>query len=154
MSEIPPPLSPSDPRPFAPGGAKPASGCQKPLLIGCGALALLLGIGAIVFVLKAKDVLAYAMGRLQAEVISSLPVEISSEDRRRLEEGFAAAMARIRSGELDPASLQALQKELTAAAQSAAARQLTGAEIRRLQQALDAFNVAAPEAARPDAPGD
>lgn len=154
MNEIPTPPTSPDPKPFQANGARPASGCQKPLLIGCGTLALLLGIGAIIFVLKAKDVLAYAMGRLQAEVIASLPPEVSADERRRMEEGFATATERIRSGDLDPASLQLLQKELTTAAQSAASRKLTGDEVRQLQQALDAFNGVAGAPPGPHPPGD
>lgn len=128
-----------DPKPFEPGSTRSATGCQKPLLVGCGTLALLLGIGAIVFVLKAKDVLAFAMGKLQTEVVAHLPDDISAEDRSRLEDGFAAAMAKIRSGEIDPAALQALQHQLTTAAQNASARKLSAAEVRDLQKALDDF---------------
>ncbi|MGE0639086.1 MAG: hypothetical protein AB7G12_08450 [Thermoanaerobaculia bacterium] len=129
-----------DPKPFEPGSTKSASGCQKPLLIGCGTLALLLGIGAIVFVMKAKDVLAFAMGRLQTEVVSHLPDETTAAERQRLEDGFSAAMQKIRSGEIDPAALQALQHQLTTAAQNAASRKLTTAEVRNLQKALDDFS--------------
>lgn len=136
---LPPPPTP-DARPFAPAPAGGGGGCQKPLLIGCGLLALLLGIGAVIFVVKAKDVLAYAMNQLRTQVVAHLPADAPANDRQRVDDGFDAALARIRSGELDPAALQELQKKLTAAASAAASRTLTRDELDGLLTALDQFN--------------
>ncbi len=138
MDESLPPLPPPAAKPFSPAGG--GSGCQKPLLLGCGLLSLLLGIAAVVFVVKAKDVLAYAMNQLRTEVVAHLPEEVGESERQRVEEGFDAALAKIRSGELDPAALQDLQKRLTAAAAASASRRLTKEELDGLVQALETFN--------------
>jgi hypothetical protein len=110
------------------------------MLVGCGLLSLLLGIAAVVFVVKAKDVLAYAMNQLRAEVVAHLPEDSSDADRQRVEDGFDVALARIRSGELDPATLQVLQQKLTAAASAARTRRLSVEELNGLLEALDRFN--------------
>lgn len=140
MNESPTLPPPFDPRPFEPAATKPASGCQRPLLIGCGLVALLLGIGAIVFLMKAKDVLAFAMNQLRAQVVAQLPENLPAEERRELEAGFDRAIERIRRGAIDPAALQDLQRKLTAAAQEASSRRMTRDEVAGLRQALDAFN--------------
>ncbi len=99
---------------------------------------------------KAKDVLAYAMNQLRAEVVANLPEDAGESDRQRVETGFDAALARIRSGEIDPVALQELQKKLTGAASAAATRRLTREELGGLLAALDKFNQAG--AASPAAP--
>ena len=101
---------------------------------------------------KAKDVLAYAMNQLRTEVVAHLPKDAPATDRQRVEEGFDAALSRIRSGELDPAALQELQKKLTAAASAAATRDLTREELDGLVTALDLFNGTAAESAPPESP--
>jgi hypothetical protein len=133
-------LPPPSAKPFAPEKMSGGGGCQKPLLVGCGLLSLLLGIAAVVFVVKAKDVLAYAMNQLRAEVVTHLPEDAGESERQRIEVGFDAALTRIRSGELDPAALQELQKRLTGAASAAASRRLTREELTALLAALDKFN--------------
>ena len=147
MSEFQPPGPQAQAKPFAPERPVGGGGCQKPLLVGCGLLSLLLGIAAVVFVVKAKDVLAYAMNQLRAEVVAHLPEDASDSDRQRVEAGFDAALARIRSGELDPAALQDLQKKLTGAASAAGKRRLSGEEMNGLLAALDRFNQVAEEPA-------
>ncbi|MEO8195171.1 MAG: hypothetical protein ABI689_00460 [Thermoanaerobaculia bacterium] len=133
---LPPPQS----KPFAPEKMRGDGGCQKPVLIGCGLLSLLLGIAAVVFVVKAKDVLAYAMNQLRVEIVAHLPEDAGATERQRLEVAFDAALARIRGGELDPAALQELQKKLTVAASASSARRLTREELDGLVAALDKFN--------------
>lgn len=140
MNDSLPPLPPPQSKPFAPEQTSGGGGCQKPVLIGCGLLALLLGIAAVVFVVKAKDVLAYAMNQLRAEVVAHLPEDAGETERQRLDAAFDTALARIRGGELDPAALQELQKKLTAAASASAARRLTREELDGLVAALDKFN--------------
>ena len=147
---IPPPPPPAA-KPFAPETVAGGGGCQKPLLVGCGLLALLLGIAAVVFVVKAKDVLAYAMNQLRAEVVAHLPEDAGEAERQRVDTGFDAALARIRSGEIDPVALQELQKKLTAAASTAATRRLSREELASLLAALDKFNQSGVEAPAPPA---
>ena len=148
MNDAVPPPPPAQAKPFAPEKVSGGGGCQKPLLVGCGLLSLLLGIAAVVFVIKAKDVLAYAMNQLRSEVVAHLPEDAGETERQRVETGFDAALARIRSGELDPVALQDLQKKLTSAASAAATRRLTREELDGLVAALDKFNQAG--AADPD----
>jgi len=155
MNDLPP-LPLPQAKPFAPDRIGGGGGCQKPALVGCGVVALLLGIAAVVFVVKAKDVLAYAMNQLRAQVVAHLPEEAGDAERRQLEAGFDAALARIRAGTIDPASLQELQKKLTAVASAAGSRRMTRDELGGLIAALDRFNQVESEkpASPPPAPAD
>lgn len=153
MNESLPPSPEPHARPFAPEKIADGGGCQKPLLVGCGLLALLLGVAAVVFVVKAKDVLAYAMNQLRTEVVAHLPEDAPESERQRLESSFDLALARIRSGELEPASLQALQQKLTSAASAAASRRLTRDELAGLIAALEKFNAAGKEPETKDPAG-
>lgn len=146
MNDSLPPLPPPQAKPFAPEKAIGGGGGQKPVLVGCGLLSLLLGIAAVVFVIKAKDVLAYAMNQLRTEVVAHLPEDAGESERQRLDAAFDAALGRIRGGELDPAALQELQKKLTAAASASATRRLTREELDGLVAALDKFNAGGKEA--------
>lgn len=150
MNESPRPIVPTPAaRPFAPAPASPPGGCGKPMLVGCGVLAILLGIGAIVFVVKAKSLLAYALGKLQAEVEANLPEDLDAGERRRLEAGFAATLERVRSGQIDPERLQTLQAELLDAAERSSRDQLTRDHVRELIVALEAFSGIEPPAGAP-----
>jgi len=140
MNDFPPPLPPPQAKPFTPEKISGGGGCQKPMLVGCGLVALLLGIAAVVFVVKAQDVLTYAMNRLRAEVVAHLPEDTGEAERQQVEAGFDAAIARIRGGAIDPASLQEMQKKLTATAASAGSGRLTREELAGLIAALDKFN--------------
>jgi hypothetical protein len=146
MNDLPP-QPPPQAKPFEPEQIRGGGGCQKPMLVGCGLVALLIGIAAVVFVVKAKDVLAFAMNKLRAEVVAHLPADASENERQQLEAGFDAAMARIRTGAIEPASLQELQKKLTAVASTAGRRQMSREELADLIAALDRFNQAGKPAA-------
>jgi len=137
-------------RPFAAEPAAPPGGCGKPLLIGCGLLAILLGIGAVVFVVKAKSLLAFALDKLQAEVVAKLPEDVTPAERERLDTAFTATLQRIRTGQIDPEALQRLQTRLVAAANSASQDKLSRDEVLELTKALEGF--AAIELDQPDAP--
>jgi hypothetical protein len=103
------PASPFSP---TPRGGVSGGGCSRFGLIGCGLLTLLLGIGAIVFLLKAGDLFAWAMARFEAEISEALPEDLSEAERQRLHEAFAQATQAVRSGEFDPLALQRLQGRL------------------------------------------
>ncbi len=150
MNDLPP-LPLPQPKPFEPERMRGGTGCQKPILIGCGLVALLLGVAAVVFLVKVKDVLAYAMNELQAEVVAHLPEDASAGERRELTAGFDAALVRIRTGKIDPAALQELQKKLVAVASAASSRRLSREELTGLISALDKFNRAGSAPAAPDA---
>lgn len=134
---VPPP--PPTPRPFESQPRSAPGGCGTPLLIGCGVLAILLGVGAIVFVVKAKSLLAFTMEKLQQQVVANLPAEITAAERDRLETAFAAAIARVRGGEIDPGLLQAMQSKLVAAAERAPRSALSAADVAALTESLEQF---------------
>jgi len=140
MTELPPPPPAAPPpRPFS-GEPRPlgtAGGCGRPALVGCGVLVVLLGIAGIVFVAKAKDILAYAMGELQKQVTAALPPEVTPDERARLGRGFDAAMARIAEGKVEPPALYALQRQLMKAAEKAPAGDLTHDDVLDLLSALE-----------------
>jgi hypothetical protein len=143
MNEIPPPppVTPPTPppRPFSgePRDLGSRGGCGRPLLLGCGVLIVLLGIAGIVFVAKAKDILAYAMGELQQQVTAALPPEVTTDERTRLARGFDAAMERIAAGKVEPPALYALQRQLMKAAEKAPAGTLTHDDVLDLLSALE-----------------
>jgi hypothetical protein len=140
MTEIPsvPPPPPLQ-RPFETQPRQAPGGCGTPLLIGCGVLAVLLGLGAIFFVVKAKSLLAYTMEKLEAQVVANLPEEVDPAGRERLATAFAGAVARVRSGEIDPALLQEMQGRLVAAAERAPRGTLTAADVAALTETLERF---------------
>ena len=105
--------------------------------MGCGAVAVLVGIAAIVFVVKAKDLLSWTMEKLEAQIIAALPADVSADERQRLDRGFDAAIAKIRAGEIEPPSLTALQRQLQLAAEKAPRRTLTREDVLDLLSALD-----------------
>lgn len=104
--------SPLSPQPFSPPSTRPAVGCSRYALIGCGLLTLLLGIGAVVFLIKARDLFDWAMTNFEAQVIESLPEDVTEEERRRLSRAFAAASDAVQEGRADASALQQLQEEL------------------------------------------
>lgn len=131
---VPPPPSP---RPFGPAPRAVRAGCGRPVWIGCGVLLVLLGVAAIAFVVKAKDLLAWTMGELRTQVVNALPAEVTAEERARLDRGFEAAAARIRRGEVELPALKALQRQLTRAAEKAPRGQLTHDDVLDLLSALE-----------------
>ena len=144
----PPPAPPFEPRPFDPGTAKSPSGCQKPLLFGCLGLSLLLGIAAIVFVINAQRILAFAMSQLRTQVVHALPLDTTDAERERLDAAFDEAIGRIRAKQIDPVALQALQRQLVEAAQSGGKR-MSHDQLLELIDALEAFNGRIPPAPVP-----
>jgi hypothetical protein len=148
MSEptIPPPPPAAPPRPFS-GEPKPLAGggCGRPLLVGCGILVVLLGIAAIVFVAKAKDLLAWTMRELEEQVVASLPEEVTAEERARLDRGFERSLERIYAGEVEPPALYALQRQLMNAAEKSQAKTLTRDDVLDLLSALERVGGLLPE---------
>jgi hypothetical protein len=105
--------------------------------VGCGAVAVLVGIAAIVFVIKAKDLLSWTMEKLEEQVVAALPADVTADERARLDRGFEAAIAKIRAGEIEPPSLTALQRQLQQAAEKAPRRTLTREDVLDLLSALE-----------------
>lgn len=101
------------PQPFADEPARFA-GCGKPLVIGCLLLLIVLGVGLIYGLMKVKSLLAWSIDKYRQQVVASLPEDLDAGERQRLEDAFAAAIAAIEAGELDPVALQKLQGFLAA----------------------------------------
>jgi len=98
---------------------------------------VLLGIAAIVFVVKAKDLLAWGMERIEAQVMATLPEDVTPEERVRLERGFDVALQKISLGEVEPPALNALQKQLVQAAEKSSEGKLTRDDALDLLSALE-----------------
>lgn len=120
--------------------------------MGCGALAVLVGIAAIVFLLKAKDLLGWTMEKLEAPIVAALPDDVTAEERQRLARGFDAAVAKIRAGEIEPPSLTALQRQLQLAAEKAPRKELTREDVLDLLSALERVGGLLPAAEEPGGP--
>jgi hypothetical protein len=141
----PPPPQPLPTRPFEAAPRATPGGCGTPLLIGCGILTVVLAIAVVVFLMKATSILAYAMEKLEQQVLANLPAEVGDAERERLAAGFDAARARIRSGRLDPERLQSLQALLIDAAGKAEKKTLDRADVAALTASLEEFAAAEPE---------
>ncbi len=85
---VPDAPSPFRPQPAAPAGGR--GGCSKPVFIGCGALLLLLGICAIVFVVKAPALFQWWLKLVEEKVMAVAPPDVTAEDRAALHQGFVA----------------------------------------------------------------
>jgi hypothetical protein len=124
-------------QPFTPDApATTPGGCGRPLLIGCGILIVLMGIAAAVFVIKAKDLFGWAMARFEEEVVRMLPEDLTSEERRRLDAAFDAALEAWDASEADPVALQRLQEELWQTV-SRSDGKLTREQVGKLTRALE-----------------
>lgn len=105
------------PQPFDPQAPRTVGrGCGRAALLGCGVFLLLIGIAAVVVVLKAKDVMRWGLDKMQAQIEAEIdratPADLTSEDRARLKTAFDAAISKVTSGEADPTALSKLQGEL------------------------------------------
>jgi hypothetical protein len=114
-------------------------------LAGCAVLTLLLGLGVLTLMLKARDVVAWSLGRVRVEIERVLPDDLPAVERERLATAFAAVDARLERGELDATAFQALQRELLHFA--TLGRAPTRAEIAALAESLERFAGAPPGAA-------
>jgi hypothetical protein len=133
LPERPPPRAPVDLAARLGGGPRPA----RVVLIGCGVVFLLLGVAAVIFMLRADDFVGWVFGSLEETVMARLPPDLPSADRRRLEAAFGSARERVESGEGDPDAMRRLQAELTALARDGAGGPLTREQVARIIAALE-----------------
>ena len=139
----PPPVA--VPEPFASAPLTPrAGGCGKPLLGGCGIVLVLLGLAAIVFIIRAKDLLVWSLGKVKAAVEQNLPADVTEADRERFDVAFAAATRAIRAGRMHAEPLQELQAELLRVVQKPKGA-LTREDYLRLTRALERVGGVGPE---------
>jgi len=133
-----PPIPPSaPPAPFHPGRPPSAGGAsgKRPLLIGCGALLVLLGIAAVILVAKRAEVVGWMFQKLEAQILAKLPEDVTPEERQRLDQAFDDAAQAIGSGAADEAEADQLNSVLLETAQGG--RQITREDVLKLTAALE-----------------
>lgn len=142
----PPPTSAS---PFNPGRPPSAGGASRtrPLLIGCGALLVLLGIAAVILVAKRADLVGWLYQKLEAQIVAKLPEDVTSEERQRLGQAFDAAAEAIGSGTPDLAKADQLNSKLLELSQ--AGRKITREDVLELTRTLEAVAGKKPPSASP-----
>ncbi len=153
---------PSAPSPFdrpggpgtAPGGTGPGVG--KPLLIGCGALLVLLIVAGVLFVVNESSIFAWFLEAVQSEVKPLVPEDLPPAESERFDRAFERAIAATRAGEADPLALQRalqqLQRGVAAAAGQGEKAKLSSATVKDITEALEAVPGSAAKPAR-RAPG-
>ena len=107
-------MQPAPPSPFDPGRTRSGGGPSRsrPLLIGCGVVLLLLGIAAVVLVVKMPDLVGWIFHRLEQQVLAKLPPDVTPEERQRLDAAFDDAARAIGESKVDPAQAQELNTVL------------------------------------------
>ncbi len=161
MAEPPaqPPYSP--PSPFNPPGAQPfgvpgrppgRSGCSKPLLIGCGALLLLLGVGLVVMIYNAPKIVQWSFRTMEQDIMGRLGPDVTPEDSARLAAAFEDARRAMEKNHIDISKVQAFQNKMFEVAP--AARKLSRKDVQELTRLLEGMGGKKPPAeAPPPAPG-
>jgi len=147
--DVPSPFRPTPITPQTAGGG----GCSKPLFVGCGAVLVLLGICAIVFVVKAQDLFQWWVGLVEQKVVSVVPDDVTPAERAALHQGFADLRGLFRhGGQPDGRFLQPFQAKIVEIL-SKPKGQVTRQEILDLTRILEqtAGKRPAPEGAAPGA---
>lgn len=112
------------------------SGCGKPAVIGCLALLVIVAIGLVVFVVKARNMLDWALVKYEEVVVENLAPEVTQPERERLQSAFESARNAIRQNRMDPSALQSLQRFMSSPPR---ADQKIGSDaVRELTEALEA----------------
>ncbi|HWM90985.1 MAG TPA: hypothetical protein VN493_09480 [Thermoanaerobaculia bacterium] len=132
-----PPAPPSTPAsPFHPGQPRPSGGSRtKPLLIGCGAALVLLGIAAVILVVKLPEFVDWMFTRLETQILAKLPPDVTPDERQRLVDAFDAAARAIGTGKADQAKAQELNSVLMDFARQG--RTITREDVLKLTRALE-----------------
>jgi hypothetical protein len=139
--------SPVPPSPFQPGAPRSGGGCSKPALLGCGAVLVLLGIAAVVFIFKAPTMLRWVFDKVEAQVLAQAAPDVTAEEKARLQQAFDAAAQAVASDKADPIKAQKLNSGLMEVGQPG--RRASKEDVRRLTEALE--DLAGKEKS-PDAP--
>lgn len=96
-------------QPFQPQAAD-LGGCGKPAVFGCLTVLVLLAVGFMVFMLKVRDMLDWALVKYEDAIVVALSDEVTADERERLVRAFDSARAAIRENRIDPSSMQRLQR--------------------------------------------
>jgi hypothetical protein len=127
------------------GGVTPT----RVALLGCGVLLFLLGVAAIIFLLKADDFVGWVFGSVEETVVERLPADLPAAERQRLDRAFAAAAARLESGDAEPDTLRPLQADLTRLVRAGDDSPLSRDEVAEITATLERIGGIAED---PDAP--
>ncbi len=107
---VPPGGSPFNPN--VPAATRPGPGCSKPLLIGCGALVLVVGICFLIIVWQiGKDpgrALSWTVSQMENAITTALPQDVTAEEREQLKAAFAGVRQKTAAGQLSAEQLQTI----------------------------------------------
>ena len=113
-------MEPNPPSPFDPdrlgrsGQPRPEGGPSRtrPLLIGCGAVFVLLGIATVILITKLPELSGWVFQQLEQKVMVKLPPDVTPEERQRLDAAFEGAARAVGEGKTDPEKVQDLNSLL------------------------------------------
>jgi hypothetical protein len=125
----------SSARPREPGRGR--RGCLIAGLAGCGVLAVLLGIGLVVALTQADELLEFVLDFGREQIMEELPEDITSEERNRLDRAFDSVLERYRTQPATPADNRRLQMALTDALRRAERGLFDRDDLRRLTERLE-----------------
>lgn len=101
-------------------------------------MVLLVGLGAVVLIWKAPAFLDWIMRQTEAQILASLPADVTAEERERLRDGMSRSRSMIENRQVDPLAVRELQGELVSASRKLPDR-LTREDVLALIEALEAF---------------
>ncbi len=126
---------PSSARPRDPGRTR--RGCLIAGLAGCGLLAVVLGVGLVVALTQADELLEFVLDFGRERIMEELPEDITSEERNRLDRAFDSVLERYKTRPATPADNRRLQMALTDALRRAERGLLDSDDLRRLTERLE-----------------
>ena len=112
-------------------------GCLIAGLAGCGLLAALLGIGLVVALTQADELLEFVLDFGREQIVEKLPEDVTSEERNRLDRAFDSVLERYRTQPVTPADNRRLQMALTDALRRAERGLFDRDDLRRLTERLE-----------------
>jgi hypothetical protein len=135
VTEPQPPAAPPSPWNPAPARARSGPGCSKPLLLGCGVLIVLLGIGAVIFLVKMPSIVQWWFQKLESTLEQRLPADATPAEKTHFHAAFESARHALASGTVDASRMQPFQSRLLAVGSSE--QRMTHAQLHDLTVALE-----------------
>lgn len=127
-----------EPSPVQPReSARARRGCLIAGLSGCGLLAVLLGVGLLVAVTQADELLEFLLDLGRERIMEELPEDTASEERNRLDRAFDSVLERYRTRPATPADNRRLRSALTDALRRAERGLFDRDDLRRLTERLE-----------------